>query len=95
MKRLRHAILVQLVDGPLGAEQEKAIRSLAKSGSSLSSVLRSLLLREAGRFDLDVPVVARVPAVCDHFVAAVMRPEVCSTCARARFDHPTVRAPGS
>ena len=85
-KRLRHAILVQLVDGPTGAAQEAAIRSLAKKGSSLSSVLRAILLREAGAFDLDVPVADRMPRPCVRFTASTMRPDRC-TCGAERMHH--------
>jgi len=77
MKRLRHAVLVRLVDGPVGAEQEAAIRSLAKKGSSLSSVLRAILLREAGRDDLDVAVVDRMPRPCAEPSPSIMKPERC------------------
>lgn len=87
MKRLRHTILVQLVDGPVGAEQEAAIRALATRGSSLSSALRRILLREAGRVDLDVPVVDRMPRPCRSFAPSLMRPERCTTCGAERVAH--------
>ena len=77
MKRVRHAVLVRLVDGPTGAAQEAAIRSLASKGSSLSSVLRAILLREAGREDLDVAVVDRMPRPCSDPSPSIMRPERC------------------
>lgn len=86
VKRLRHAILVQLCDGPTGAGQEAAIRSLAKSGSSLSSVLRSILLREAGAFDLDVPVVDRMPRPCRVFTTSTSSAERC-VCGAERIRH--------
>lgn len=85
-RRLRHAILVQLCDGPVGAEQEAAIRSLARKGSSLSSVLRAILLREAGAFELDVPVVDRMPRPCTRFVASSMKPDRCQ-CGAERMHH--------
>lgn len=87
MKRLRNAILVQLVDGALGDEQAKAIRTLARDGVSLSAACRRVLLREVGRADLDAPVVARVPAPCNAFRPSTMRPDVCETCTRRLVDH--------
>lgn len=62
VKRARHAVLVQLHDGPVGAEQAAAIRSLAKDGASVASACRSILLAAAGRPDLDVERVDAISA---------------------------------
>lgn len=50
MSRERHAILVQLADGPEGAAQEAAIRTLAPRGQ-LSAYLRARLLAAARGLD--------------------------------------------
>lgn len=58
MKRQRHAIVVQLLDGEAGAEQERAIRTLTDNGM-LSAALRTHLLKLVDRVDLDLPVQAQ------------------------------------